>query len=146
MNWKDKVVLVTGGTGSFGKKFTEIMLKEYQPKKIIIFSRDELKQHEMQVAGFNQPNLRYFIGDIRDRERSAAGQLELRGDPQCRAAGDRERRRREARAEHPSDVGSRTRRERAVQIEAGGERTERRVGADRRLEPLPFDHALVRHG
>ena len=44
MNWKDKVVLVTGGTGSFGKKFIEIMLKEYHPSKIIIFSRDELKQ------------------------------------------------------------------------------------------------------
>jgi UDP-N-acetylglucosamine 4,6-dehydratase len=69
MDWKNQVVLMTGGTGSFGKKFTEILLKEKQPKKIIIFSRDELKQHEMQVAGFNQPNLRYFIGDIRDRER-----------------------------------------------------------------------------
>jgi UDP-N-acetylglucosamine 4,6-dehydratase len=69
MNWKDKVVLITGGTGSFGKKFTEIMLKEYQPKKIIIFSRDELKQHEMRVRGFDHPTLRYFIGDVRDRER-----------------------------------------------------------------------------
>jgi UDP-N-acetylglucosamine 4,6-dehydratase len=69
MNWKDKVVLVTGGTGSFGKKFTEIMLKEYQPKKIIIFSRDELKQHEMRVSGFDHSSLRYFIGDVRDEER-----------------------------------------------------------------------------
>ncbi len=69
MDWKNQVVLITGGTGSFGKKFTEILLKEKSPKKIIIFSRDELKQHEMQVGGFNQPNLRYFIGDIRDRER-----------------------------------------------------------------------------
>ena len=69
MDWKNQVVLITGGTGSFGKKFTEILLKEHTPKKVIIFSRDELKQHEMQVAGFNQPNLRYFIGDIRDRER-----------------------------------------------------------------------------
>ncbi len=69
MNWKDKVILVTGGTGSFGKKFTEIMLKEYQPKKIIIFSRDELKQHEMRVRGYDHPSLRYFIGDVRDRER-----------------------------------------------------------------------------
>jgi UDP-N-acetylglucosamine 4,6-dehydratase len=69
MEWKDKVVLVTGGTGSFGKKFTEFMLKEYQPKKLIIFSRDELKQHEMRVRGFDHPSLRYFIGDIRDRER-----------------------------------------------------------------------------
>ena len=69
MNWKDQVVLVTGGTGSFGKKFIKILLEEKQPKKIIIFSRDELKQHEMQVGGYNQENLRYFIGDIRDRER-----------------------------------------------------------------------------
>jgi len=69
MDWKDQVVLVTGGTGSFGKKFTRILLDEKQPKKVIIFSRDELKQHEMQAAGFNQPNLRYFIGDVRDRER-----------------------------------------------------------------------------
>ena len=49
MDWKNQVVLVTGGTGSFGKKFTRILLEEKQPKKIIIFSRDELKQHEMQV-------------------------------------------------------------------------------------------------
>jgi UDP-N-acetylglucosamine 4,6-dehydratase len=69
MDWKNKVVLVTGGTGSFGKKFTKILLEEKQPKKIIIFSRDELKQHEMRMAGFDDPCLRYFIGDVRDRER-----------------------------------------------------------------------------
>lgn len=69
MNWNNQVVMVTGGTGSFGKKFVEIMLKEYQPAKLIVFSRDELKQHEMRVAGFDAPNLRYFIGDVRDRER-----------------------------------------------------------------------------
>ncbi|MCB0118029.1 MAG: UDP-N-acetylglucosamine 4,6-dehydratase (inverting) [Anaerolineales bacterium] len=69
MDWKNQVVLVTGGTGSFGKKFTRILLEEKQPKKIIIFSRDELKQHEMQVGGFNDERLRYFIGDVRDRER-----------------------------------------------------------------------------
>ncbi|MGE5249146.1 MAG: polysaccharide biosynthesis protein, partial [Bacteroidota bacterium] len=69
MDWKDQVVLVTGGTGSFGKKFTRILLDEHQPKKVIIFSRDELKQHEMQARGFDQANLRYFIGDVRDRER-----------------------------------------------------------------------------
>ncbi len=69
MDWKNQVVLVTGGTGSFGKKFTKILLEEKQPKKVIIFSRDELKQHEMQVGGYNDPRLRYFIGDIRDRER-----------------------------------------------------------------------------
>jgi UDP-N-acetylglucosamine 4,6-dehydratase len=69
MDWKNQVVLITGGTGSFGKKFTQRLLAEKQPKKIIIFSRDELKQHEMQVGGYNHPSLRYFIGDIRDRER-----------------------------------------------------------------------------
>ena len=69
MDWSDKVVLVTGGTGSFGKKFIEIMLKEYPPCKLIVFSRDELKQHEMRAAGFNDPSLRYFIGDVRDLPR-----------------------------------------------------------------------------
>jgi UDP-N-acetylglucosamine 4,6-dehydratase len=59
MDWRDKVVLVTGGTGSFGKKFSEVLLKEKQPKKVIIFSRDELKQHEMRVHGFDDPRLRY---------------------------------------------------------------------------------------
>lgn len=69
MDWKNKVILVTGGTGSFGKKFIEIMLKEYEPAKLIIFSRDEQKQHEMRQQGFQHPNLRYFIGDIRDAAR-----------------------------------------------------------------------------
>ncbi len=69
MDWKNKVILVTGGTGSFGKKFIDIMVKEYHPAKIIIYSRDELKQHEMRVKGFDHPSLRYFIGDIRDRDR-----------------------------------------------------------------------------
>ena len=69
MDWKNKIILVTGGTGSFGKKFIEVMLKEYHPEKIIVFSRDELKQHEMRVMGFNHPSLRYFIGDVRDYSR-----------------------------------------------------------------------------
>ncbi len=69
MDWKNSVILVTGGTGSFGKKFIKIMLDEIQPKKVIVFSRDELKQHEMQTSGFNHPNLRFFIGDVRDRDR-----------------------------------------------------------------------------
>src|SRR5512136_737864 len=69
MDWSGQVVLVTGGTGSFGKKFVEIMLKEYHPAKLIVFSRDELKQHEMRVAGFEAPSLRYFIGDVRDQQR-----------------------------------------------------------------------------
>ncbi len=69
MDWKDKTILITGGTGSFGKKFTRLALEEKQPRKIIIFSRDELKQHEMRVHGYDHPSLRYFIGDVRDRER-----------------------------------------------------------------------------
>lgn len=71
MKWDNSVVLVTGGTGSFGKKFTEILLKEYHPKKIIIFSRDELKQHEMRQQFPDSPGspVRYFIGDIRDKDR-----------------------------------------------------------------------------
>ena len=69
MDWSKSNVLVTGGTGSFGKRFTELMLRDYHPKKLIIFSRDELKQHEMRVGGFDHPSLRYFLGDVRDRER-----------------------------------------------------------------------------
>jgi len=69
MNWTDKVVLVTGGTGSFGKKFIDIMLNEYHPAKLIVFSRDEQKQYEMRTGGFDHPSLRYFLGDIRDTQR-----------------------------------------------------------------------------
>jgi UDP-N-acetylglucosamine 4,6-dehydratase len=69
----DKVILVTGGTGSFGKKFIHTLLKEHGPAKVIIYSRDELKQHEMRQGGFNSPKLRYFIGDVRDRERLYRG-------------------------------------------------------------------------
>jgi UDP-N-acetylglucosamine 4,6-dehydratase/5-epimerase len=69
MNWSEQVVLVTGGTGSFGKKFVEIMLSQYRPQKLIIFSRDELKQHEMRAAGLDHPSLRYFLGDVRDQQR-----------------------------------------------------------------------------
>ncbi len=69
MNWEDSVILVTGGTGSFGKKFSEIVLREYRPKKLIVFSRDELKQYEMKQGGYDRENMRYFLGDVRDRER-----------------------------------------------------------------------------
>jgi len=69
MNWSKESILVTGGTGSFGKKFVEIMLREYQPQRLVIFSRDELKQHEMRTSGFDHASLRYFIGDVRDVER-----------------------------------------------------------------------------
>jgi UDP-N-acetylglucosamine 4,6-dehydratase len=69
MDWSKKVILITGGTGSFGKKFIEVMLSEYHPAKLIIFSRDELKQHDMRQAGYDHPSLRYFLGDIRDKDR-----------------------------------------------------------------------------
>lgn len=67
----DKVILITGGTGSFGKKCTEIILQRYKPKKLIIFSRDELKQYEMAQVfpDTTYDCMRYFIGDVRDKER-----------------------------------------------------------------------------
>ncbi len=67
----DKSVLVTGGTGSFGKHFLKTVCERYKPRRLIIFSRDELKQFEMtQSFGVEQhPFLRYFIGDVRDRDR-----------------------------------------------------------------------------
>lgn len=63
-----QTILITGGTGSFGKQYTETLLNRYKPKKIIIFSRDELKQFEMQQV-YNDSCMRYFIGDVRDKER-----------------------------------------------------------------------------
>ena len=69
MEWKDKTILVTGGTGSFGKKFVELMLQEYKPGKLIVYSRDEQKQHEMRQSGLEHESLRYFIGDVRDFDR-----------------------------------------------------------------------------
>jgi UDP-N-acetylglucosamine 4,6-dehydratase len=69
MKWTDQTVLVTGGTGSFGKKFVEIMLRDFRPQKLIVFSRDELKQHQMRALGYEGDNVRFFIGDVRDRER-----------------------------------------------------------------------------
>jgi UDP-N-acetylglucosamine 4,6-dehydratase len=64
-------ILVTGGTGSFGKKFTETVLAKHRPRKLIVFSRDELKQHEMRqmFPDTGDSPMRYFIGDVRDRER-----------------------------------------------------------------------------
>ncbi len=64
----DKVVLITGGTGSFGRKFVEIVLREHHPRKLIVLSRDELKQHEMRQVypDTSGSNMRYFIGDVRD--------------------------------------------------------------------------------
>lgn len=75
LNYKEKMlnnktILITGGTGSFGKKFTERILKEFNPKKIIIYSRDEYKQYMMRKKYFKwDDKLRFFIGDVRDKER-----------------------------------------------------------------------------
>ncbi|MHA1693870.1 MAG: polysaccharide biosynthesis protein, partial [Candidatus Helarchaeota archaeon] len=65
-----KSILITGGTGSFGKKFTERIFAEFKPKRVIIYSRDEYKQYLMkkQYAEYDE-NMRYFIGDVRDAER-----------------------------------------------------------------------------
>ncbi len=63
-----KNILITGGTGSFGKKYTKILLEKYKPNKIIIYSRDELKQYEM-AQEYNHRCMRYFIGDVRDKDR-----------------------------------------------------------------------------
>jgi len=63
-----KSILITGGTGSFGHKYTETLLSRYKPKRLIIYSRDELKQFEMQQK-FNALCMRYFIGDVRDKDR-----------------------------------------------------------------------------
>ena len=63
-----KSILITGGTGSFGKKFIKTILARYSPKKVIVYSRDELKQYEMALE-YNAPAMRYFIGDVRDEGR-----------------------------------------------------------------------------
>ncbi|MBC3465575.1 UDP-N-acetylglucosamine 4,6-dehydratase (inverting) [Pseudomonas sp. RW10S2] len=65
----DKTILVTGGTGSFGNTFVPMTLAKYNPKKIIIFSRDEMKQWEMAKQFAGDPRVRFFIGDVRDKER-----------------------------------------------------------------------------
>ncbi len=71
MNWREQVVLVTGGTGTFGRCYVRILLQRYQPKKLIVFSRDEIKQMEMRSVHPDSAGsaVRYFIGDIRDRDR-----------------------------------------------------------------------------
>ena len=72
----NKTVLITGGTGSFGHQFVRTLLDEYQPRRLIIYSRDELKQFEMQQL-FDQKCMRYFIGDVRDRERLTQAMREV---------------------------------------------------------------------
>ncbi len=65
----NKTILITGGTGSFGKQFARTILQEYNPKKVIIFSRGELKQAQMKAEFGNDPRLRFFIGNVRDKDR-----------------------------------------------------------------------------
>jgi UDP-N-acetylglucosamine 4,6-dehydratase/5-epimerase len=69
VDWEQSAVLITGGTGSFGRQLVQVMLDELHPRRLVIFSRDELKQHEMRGAGLDHPSLRYFIGDVRDVDR-----------------------------------------------------------------------------
>jgi len=64
----DKSILITGGTGSFGQQYVDTLLRRYKPKRLVILSRDELKQYEMQQK-FNDPIMRYFLGDVRDEDR-----------------------------------------------------------------------------
>jgi UDP-N-acetylglucosamine 4,6-dehydratase len=65
----DKSVLVTGGTGSFGKAFIQRLLADFEPRRVVVFSRDELKQYEFRQELGDDPRLRWFIGDVRDRAR-----------------------------------------------------------------------------
>ena len=71
--FNSKVILITGGTGSFGKAFINNLFKNYKPKKVIVFSRDELKQYEINNnlinKGISAKNIRFFLGDVRDRSR-----------------------------------------------------------------------------
>lgn len=74
--FNDKSILITGGTGSFGKAFVSAMLRDYKPARLIVYSRDELKQFEMQQK-FDAPCLRYFIGDVRDAQRLATAMADV---------------------------------------------------------------------
>jgi len=66
--FNDKVILITGGTGSFGKEFARTVLRDFTPRKVVILSRDELKQYEM-AQEFTAPQMRFLIGDVRERDR-----------------------------------------------------------------------------
>ena len=69
IDWRSQAILLTGGTGSFGRHFCQLMLEKYNPKVIRIYSRDELKQHEMRMEFGDDRRLRFFIGDVRDGDR-----------------------------------------------------------------------------
>ena len=65
--FRDKTLLVTGGTGSFGNNFVKLVLEEYSPKRVVVYSRDEKKQHDMRLA-FDDERLDFVIGDVRDAD------------------------------------------------------------------------------
>src|SRR5918994_7529124 len=69
VSWEGASVLVTGGTGSFGKAFIRRLLDEGAARRVVVFSRDELKQYEVRQLFADDPRLRWFIGDVRDRDR-----------------------------------------------------------------------------
>ena len=79
MNFDNKKILITGGTGSFGTKCVETLLRDYKPKRLVIFSRDELKQYEMSQIYSEEkfPSLRYFLGDVRDAKRVRRASAEV---------------------------------------------------------------------
>ena len=67
--FNDSSILVTGGTGSFGRTFVPMTLKKFNPKKIVIFSRDEMKQWEIAKTYENDSRVRFFLGDVREKDR-----------------------------------------------------------------------------
>ena len=75
----EKSILITGGTGSFGRQFVRTVLKRFKPRRVVIYSRDELKQYEMQqeLSPQKHPCMRYFIGDVRDRDRLSMAMREV---------------------------------------------------------------------
>lgn len=76
MNWTDKSILITGGTGSIGNQIVKLLLEKKHPRKIIIYSRDELKQYDMRRK-FSDSRLRFFIGDVRDLERTSLAMADV---------------------------------------------------------------------
>jgi len=70
--FRDRSILITGGTGSFGRVLARTLLRNHAPRRLVIFSRDELKQYEMRAEFGDDPRMRFFIGDVRDRERLSA--------------------------------------------------------------------------
>lgn len=77
LDLKGKNILVTGGTGSFGRAFARVLLDQYAPRKVVVYSRDELKQYEMAQAFGDHPALRFLIGDVRDRDRLSLAMREV---------------------------------------------------------------------